>query len=83
MFCWFCISIYACNETNLMHYIPSVYSVTIPLHVSDLLIAHYQEVTIYIYVCVCVFHSFQACRQSIKTYNTYQLSHIRIVTSWW
>jgi hypothetical protein len=25
----------------------------------------------------------QVCRQSTKTYNTYQLSHIYIVTSWW
>jgi hypothetical protein len=34
------ISIYAaCNETNLMHCLSSVYSVTIPLHVSGLLVA--------------------------------------------
>jgi hypothetical protein len=25
---------YACNETNLMHYLSLVYSVTMPLHVS-------------------------------------------------
>jgi hypothetical protein len=31
--------IYECNETNLMHYLSSVYSVTIPLHVSGLLVA--------------------------------------------
>jgi hypothetical protein len=49
MWCWPCISIYACNETNLMHYLSSVYSVTIPLHVSGLLVAHHQEVTMYIY----------------------------------
>jgi hypothetical protein len=36
---------YACNETNLMHYLSLVYSVTIPLHVSGLLVAHHQEVT--------------------------------------
>jgi hypothetical protein len=48
MFCWPCISIYACNETNLMHYLSSVYSVTIPLHVSGLLVAHHQEVKMYI-----------------------------------
>jgi hypothetical protein len=34
----------ACNETNLMHYLSSVYSVTIPLHVSRLLLAHKKEV---------------------------------------
>jgi hypothetical protein len=38
----------ACNGTNLMHCLSSVYSVTIILHVSDLLVAHYQEVTMYI-----------------------------------
>jgi hypothetical protein len=38
----------ACNETNLTHYLLSVYSVTIPLHVSGLLVAHHQEVTMYI-----------------------------------
>jgi hypothetical protein len=40
-------SIYACNETNLIHCFPSVYSVIIPLHVSGLLVAHHQEVTMY------------------------------------
>jgi hypothetical protein len=41
-------SVYTCNETNLMHYLSSVYSVTILLHVSGLLAAHHQEVTMYI-----------------------------------
>jgi hypothetical protein len=31
-----------------MHYLPSVYSITIPLHVSDLLVAHHQGVIMYI-----------------------------------
>jgi hypothetical protein len=31
-----------------MHYLSQVYSVTIPLHVSGLLVAHHQEVTMYI-----------------------------------
>jgi hypothetical protein len=43
-----CISICVCNDTNLMHYLSSVYWVTIPLHVSGLLVAHHQEVTMYI-----------------------------------
>jgi hypothetical protein len=47
MFCWQYILIYACNETNLMHYLSSVYSVAIPLHVSGLLVANHQEVTMY------------------------------------
>jgi hypothetical protein len=38
---------YVRNETNLMRYLSSVYSVTIHLHVSDLLVAHHQEVTMY------------------------------------
>jgi hypothetical protein len=37
MLCWMCIRMYACNETNLMHCLSAVYSVTIPLHVSGLL----------------------------------------------
>jgi hypothetical protein len=42
------VTVSACNETNLMRYLSSVYSVTIPLHVSGLLVAHHQEVTMYI-----------------------------------
>jgi hypothetical protein len=53
LFCWPYISIYACNGTNLMHCLSSVYSVTIPLHALDLLVANYQEVKekyLYIYI---------------------------------
>jgi hypothetical protein len=39
---------FACNENNLMHYLFSVYLVSIPVHVSGLLVAHHQEVTMYI-----------------------------------
>jgi hypothetical protein len=39
----------ACNKINLMHYLSSVYSVTIPLYVSGLLVTHDQEVT----MCMC------------------------------
>jgi hypothetical protein len=35
----------AFNETNLMHYLSLVYSVTIPVHVSGVLVAHHQELT--------------------------------------
>jgi hypothetical protein len=31
-----------------MHYVSSVYSVTIPVHASGLLVVHHQEVTMYI-----------------------------------
>jgi hypothetical protein len=53
MFCWRYFWIYACNETNLMHYLSSVYSVTIPQHVSGLLVAHHQEVTMYTSTNTC------------------------------
>jgi hypothetical protein len=48
MFGWACILKCVCNETNLMHYLFSVYWVAILLHVSDLLVAHHQEVAMYI-----------------------------------
>jgi hypothetical protein len=40
--------LHACNKTSLMHYLSSVYSVTIPLRVLGLLVAHHQEVAMYI-----------------------------------
>jgi hypothetical protein len=64
---------HACNKTKLMHYLSSVYSVTIPLHVSDLPVARHQEVTIYMQQIVRVART--------KTYNTYQLLNIYNVTS--
>jgi hypothetical protein len=36
----------ACNETNLIHYLSSDYSVTTTLHDSALLVAHHQEAEI-------------------------------------
>jgi hypothetical protein len=39
---------FVCNETNLMHCLSSVYSVTIPLHASGSIVAHHQEATMYI-----------------------------------
>jgi hypothetical protein len=72
------IYIYACNETNLMHYLPSVYSVTIPLHVSGSLVAHHQEVTMYIcnkwyvlYVSAdCQLASWQSTKTKRQQYNS-------------
>jgi hypothetical protein len=65
----------ACNETNLTHYLSSVYLVTIPLHVSGLLVAHHQEVTMYVrhnwYVLYVLVDFRRAYRQSTNTYNTY------------
>jgi hypothetical protein len=68
-----------------MHYLSSIYSVIIPLHVSGLLFAHHQEVTMYICDSWYVLYILVDCRwtrrQSTKTYNTYHLLHIHIVTS--
>jgi hypothetical protein len=78
------------NETNMMHSLCLVYLVTIPLHVSGLLVAHRQVVTVYMcdswyMLCILVdsmeFHSIQARHQSTETFNMYQLLHIYIVTS--
>jgi hypothetical protein len=75
-----------------MLYLSSVYSVTIPLHALGLLVAHHQEVTMYIcnnwyvmYVLVDCQQAWvcsnQASWQSIKMYSRYQLLHIHIFTS--
>jgi hypothetical protein len=42
------ISKYACNESNLMHSLSSVYWATAALHASGLLVVHHQEVAMYI-----------------------------------
>jgi hypothetical protein len=77
----------ACNKTNLMYYLSSVYSVTTPLHVSGLLVALHQKVTVYICDNLYAWYVLVDCRQvrwqSNKTYYTYQFSRIIIVTSWW
>jgi NADH:ubiquinone oxidoreductase subunit len=44
---------YPCNETNWMHYLASVYPITMTVPVSGLLVAHHQDVTIYIYIYIC------------------------------
>jgi hypothetical protein len=53
------------NQTNLMHYLSSVYSVTIPLHVSGLLAAHHQEVTVYICDSWYVLYILVDCRDIV------------------
>jgi hypothetical protein len=75
----------ACNETNLMHHISSVYSITISLHVMGLLVAHHQGVTMYIcrkwYVLYVLVDCQLASGQSTEMYNTYCLLHIYNATS--
>jgi hypothetical protein len=51
-----------------MHYLFSVYSVTIPLHVSGLLVAHHQAVTMY----VCMQQMIRVVHQNGFTARTYR-----------
>jgi hypothetical protein len=92
MFCWPCIAIYACNGTNLMHYLPSIYTVTIPLHVSGLLVAHHQEVTIYICDTWYVLYVLGDCRRTPPTAESWRkllppddglLAITKHVEVWW
>jgi hypothetical protein len=57
-----------------MHYLSSIYTVTIPLHVSGLLVAHHQEVTTYICNKWYVLYVLVDCH--LTWYNTYHLLHI-------
>jgi hypothetical protein len=61
-----------------MHYLSSVYWVTIPLHVSRLLVAHHQEVTMYICNNWYVLHVLIECRLKRTTRTN---SHIHTVSS--
>jgi hypothetical protein len=66
------------HETNLMHYLSSFYSVTLAMWYTCFGLAS----------CPSsggnnVYMRQLARRKSTKAYNTYQLSHIYIVTSWW
>jgi hypothetical protein len=61
-----------------MHYLSSVYSVTIPLHVSGLLVAHHQEVAMYI--CDNWFHSNQSHTACDETNLMHYLSSVYSVT---
>jgi hypothetical protein len=59
----------ACNETNLIHYLSSVYSVTITLHVWGLLAAHHQEVTMYICNNLYVLYALVDCQLAWLRWN--------------
>jgi hypothetical protein len=63
------VSTYACNKTNLMHYLSSVYSVTIILHVSGFLVAHHQEVTMYICNNWYMLYVLVDCRQALMEWK--------------
>ena len=74
-------------KTNLMHYLSLVYFVNQPLHVSDMFVAHHQEVTIhtqtYTYIYMYIYNNWYvlcflvdcllAGQQSTEMHNTYQL----------
>jgi hypothetical protein len=53
-----------CNETSLLHYLSSVYSVTIPLHVLNLLVTHHQVETMYICNNLYVLYVLVNCQQA-------------------
>jgi len=70
-------------KTNLMHYLSSVCFVSQHLHVSDMFIAHHQEVySIYTTIGTCcafyltVFWPGWPTDSQIKKHNTYQLLYI-------
>jgi hypothetical protein len=68
---------FACYETNLMHYLSSLYLVTTPVRVSGLLVAHHQEVA----MCVCdkwyqLFHNTHISRCMVKKHKIYSF-HIK------
>jgi hypothetical protein len=65
----------ACNETNLMHYLSSLYWVTTPLHVSGLLVAHHQEAAMYI--CITLLHKTHLL--IFYTYMTCVVQKIQVV----
>jgi hypothetical protein len=83
MLCWPCISIYACNETNLMHYLSSVYSVTIPPHVLGLLVVRHQEVTMYICDNWNVLWVLVDCRRACMAHQDLQYLPIVHCYLWW
>jgi hypothetical protein len=56
----------ACNETTIYTYLQFVYSVTIPLHVSGLLVAQHQEVTMYVCNNWYVLYALVDCRLNIQ-----------------
>jgi hypothetical protein len=60
----------ACNETNLMHYLSSVNSVTTHLHVPGLLVAHNQQVTMYICNSCYVLYVLVDCQLAGLEYST-------------
>jgi hypothetical protein len=61
-----------------MHYLSSVYSVTVALHVSDLLVAHRQEVTTCIWDSWYVLYVLVDCRWDRPQSTVYDLSFTHV-----
>jgi hypothetical protein len=85
-----CDKSYACNETRLMHYLSSLYLVTILLHVSGLLVAHNHAVTMYIcdnwyvlYVLVDLWPADSQLKRTTHTIYRIYTIYMYIITSWW
>jgi hypothetical protein len=72
--------LYARNETNLTHYLSSVYSVALLLRVSGLLVAHLQEVTVYGYISnnPHVLYLLADCRQADSQLTSTTRTNYRI-----
>jgi hypothetical protein len=69
----FCkLTVNACNGTSLMHCLSSVYWATTPLHVSGLLVAHHQEVTMYIRGNWYVLYVLVDCRRAWMEWQSKQ-----------
>jgi hypothetical protein len=71
----------SCNETNPMHYLSSIYSVTTLVHVSGLLVAHHQEVTMYLCDNWYLFYVLVDCRRSADVQHVPTVAYI--AAYWW
>jgi hypothetical protein len=61
-------------QTNLVHYLPLIYFIIQPLHVSGVFIDHHQEVfTVYVQQLVRIIRFGDWPLPVTKTYNTHQL----------
>jgi hypothetical protein len=69
-------ALHACNETELMHYLSSLYSVTIPLHVAGFLVTHHQEVKMYICNHWYVLYVLVDCQLACLEWNCYIYGYV-------
>jgi hypothetical protein len=65
-----------------MHYLSSVYSVTIPLHVSGLILTNHQEITMYVCNNWYVLYVLVDCRPADGQLNRITHTNCHIYTGW-